>query len=118
MIQNKGEIGHDSSFREDIKEKPFSFNAKVGNGGESPSYKPIEDAFNTLILKNCDKPWDWYKSLDIDKSDASKIRRGLLIPPLWLRIKISQYFKIDSTAIWKIEDLPYLKKQLKMQGEK
>ncbi len=92
----------------------FFLNKGVGKSGR----EYIENAFDILILKKCDKPFDWYKELDLDKSDASKIRRGLLIPPLWLRLRISAYFGIDSTAIWRIEDLLYIKKLIKEQEEK
>ena len=77
----------------------------------------IENTFEILILKKCDKPFDWYKELDLDKSDASKIRRGLMIPPLWLRLKISAYFGIDSTALWRFEDLEYIREVSKKQKE-
>lgn len=95
-------------------DESFFCNDEVGKSG----YAPIENIFETLILRNCEKPFDWYKELGIDKSDASKIRRGFLIPPLWLRVKIAQYFKTDSTAIWKIEDLPYIRKKINEQKGK
>jgi len=91
------------------KDKPFFYDKGVGIGGR----EYIEHRFETLILKKCDKPFDWYKELGLDKSDASKIRRGLVIPPLWLRIKIAQYFKTDSTTLWRIEDLIYIKELIK-----
>ena len=77
---------------------------------EKSRYEPITTRFETLINCNCEAPFDWYKDLGLDKSYASKIRRGLIIPPLWLRIKIAQYFKTDSSTIWKISDLEYFNK--------
>lgn len=97
--------------------KTFFCNEEVGNGCDNPSYKPIEIRFETLINANCEKPFDWYKELGLDKSTASRIRRGLIIPPKWLRIKIAQYFKTDSATIWTNSDLPYIKEILKKQGE-
>jgi len=98
----------------DSQGEPFFLNKEVGKGGG----RHIENAFEILILRKYDKPFDWYKQLDLDKSDASKIRRGLIIPPLWLRLKIAQYFGVDSSAIWRFEDVPYIKKQLKKQKER
>jgi len=78
-------------------------------------YEPIEIRFQTLINSKCEAPFDWYKSLGLDKSNASRIRRGLIIPPQWLRIKIAHYFETDSSTIWKIQDMPHIKQLLKKQ---
>ncbi len=94
--------------------KPFFLDKGVGKSRR----QYIENAFEILILRKYDKPFDWYKQLDLDKSDASKIRRGLIIPPLWLRLKIAQYFGVDSTAIWRFEDLPYIKKIIKVKNDR
>lgn len=67
---------------------------------ENSGYEPIRIRFETIININCERPFDWYKELGLDKSYASKVRRGLIIPPKWLRIKIAQYFKTDSATIW------------------
>lgn len=88
------------------------FNLEVEKGG----YTPIEIRFETLINTHCEAPFDWYKDLQMDKSYASKIRRGLIIPPKWLRIKIAQYFKTDSATIWTTKDLPYIREILKKGG--
>lgn len=83
---------------------------------EKGGYRPIEQSFEDLILRNGERPFDWYKDLDLDKSYASKIRRGLIIPPLWLRRKIAKHFKTDSSAIWRINDIEYISLLLKKQG--
>ena len=98
-------------------ENDFFLHRAVGNGVIVASYKPIEIRFETLINANCEKPFDWYKYFDLNKSYASKIRRGLIIPPKWLRIKIAQYFKTDSATIWTNSDLPYIRKILKEQED-
>ena len=72
----------------------------VKSGGRA-----IEIRFRALIERGCEAPFDWYKDLGLDKSYASKVRRGLIIPPGWLRIKIAQYFKTDSSTIWKIPEI-------------
>jgi len=81
--------------------KTFFSTEGVGNRGNNA----IEIRFETLIASKCDLPWDWYKDLGIDKSDASKIRRGLLIPAREWRIRIANYFKVDSSTIWKARDI-------------
>ena len=82
----------------DNQDNSFFIQKKVGKRGDTL----IETRFDTLIKANCERPFDWYKdkSLELDKSDASKIRRGIIIPPIWLQIKIAQYFKTDSATIW------------------
>ncbi len=60
----------------------------------------IEISFDTLIFQRGERPFDWYKFLYLDKSVASKIKRGKIIPPKWLRIKIANYFSVDTSAIW------------------
>lgn len=105
-------IAKDGEVADSENEASF-LNDKVGkSGGEH-----IEKCFETLVLKKGDRPFDWYQSegISLDKSEASKIRRGLLIPPLWLRLKISKYFGCDSTMIWRIEDMDYIKEVLKQQ---
>ncbi len=64
----------------------------------------IEIRFESLIHSHCEKPFDWYKDLGLDKSQASKIRRGLILPPQWLKIKIAQHFETDSATIWGDQD--------------
>jgi len=96
-------------------QEPFFCTEEVDRGCTTPSYRPIEIRFETLILRNCEKPWDWYKALKYDKGWASRIRRGLVIPKLEDRIKIAQYFKTDSATIWANSDLSYIRKALKKQ---
>ena len=68
-------------------------------------YYPIEVRFKALINIEGNAPFDWYKDLGLDKSYASKIRRGIIIPPEWMRIKIAKYFKTDSSTIWKMPEI-------------
>lgn len=79
----------------------------------------IEITFENLILEDCKNllknPTSWYKENSIDKSDASKIRRGLLIPPLYLRLKICKYFNKDSSEIWRREDIAEIRKLMKQK---
>lgn len=79
----------------------FFLDEGVGKSGSDT----IKTRFETLIEHNREKPFDWYKELGLDKSDASKIRRGLIIPPEWLRIKIANHFKTDSSTLWKVHEI-------------
>lgn len=81
------------------QEKTFFCAGVVGEGWRGA----IEERFETLIASKCERPFDWYKELGLDKADASRIRRGLVIPPKWLKIKIAQYFEVDSITIWESE---------------
>lgn len=84
-----------------VSEKSFFCNRAVVTGCKSP----IEIRFETLIASKCELLYDWYKDLGIDKSNASRIRRGLVIPFRELRIKIANYFRVDSCTIWTAKDI-------------
>lgn len=88
-IEKNGQMSNSS-------DNSFFMEEGVENGGS----KLIEIKFETLTNAKCKRPFDWYKDLELDKSYASKIRRGIIIPPKWLRIKIAQYFGVDSLTIW------------------
>ncbi len=76
--------------------KPLNSSVEVDRGC-------IAIRFDTLIAINREMPYDWYKSLHLDKSLASKIRRGIIIPKKELRILIAGYFKCDSETIWPVD---------------
>ena len=50
----------------------------------------INATFDTLILTKCKNNFEWYKDLYIDKGNASKIRRGLVVPPIHIMIMIAK----------------------------
>ena len=75
-----------------------SSEAVVKRGSEA-----IEARFETLWNSKGQSPSQWYNDLGIDKSNASKIRRGILIPPKHIRIQIAQYFGVDSVTIWPMD---------------
>ncbi|KKN00294.1 hypothetical protein LCGC14_1139170 [marine sediment metagenome] len=83
------------------KDSPFFIREGVEKGGR----RHIEITFDTLIFQRREKPFDWYKELELDKSLASKIRRGVIIPSKWLRIKIADYWNIDTSTIWFSEEM-------------
>lgn len=46
--------------------------------------------------------------LSFDKAYISRIVNGLEIPPHPVRIKIASYFGVDSTSIWRLDDIEYI----------
>lgn len=65
----------------------------------------IEQRFDVLLKERGIKWADAYNEIGLNKSYASKIRRGLVIPPVWMRIKIAQFFKVDTSVIWREPEL-------------
>lgn len=79
----------------------YSSEFRVGDGWR----RQIEDTMATLILEHQPKGEGtsyWYKEIGLDKADASRIRRGLVLPPLWLRLKIANVFGVQSELIWRV----------------
>ena len=74
---------------------------------EKSGHKGIEKTFEALLLERGLSWSQAYNSeeLRFDKSYASKVRRGIIIPPLWQQIKIARFFKIDSTVIWNSKNM-------------
>jgi len=85
---------------DNIKDKPFFIAEGVGESWK----EAIEIRFNALIEQRREKLWEWYQKIGLDKADASRIKRGLIIPNQAWKIKIAQYFGVDSTTIWKVPD--------------
>lgn len=98
---NQGPVPEKEGVLDNSSDKSFFCHEAVDMGGRSA----IEVRFETLIASHCDLPYTWYKELGIDKSLASKIRRGLIIPFREWRIKIANYFSVDSSTIWTAQDI-------------
>ncbi len=79
----------------------FFLEGGVGKGGRDS----IEIRFKAVLEALREKWADVYNELGWDKSWASKVRRGLVIPPEWQRIQLAKRLKIDSTVIWKVQDI-------------
>jgi len=77
----------------------------LADGVEKGIQKPIEQRFDVLLKERGIKWAEAYNEIGLNKSYASKIRRGLIIPPLWMRIKIAQFFKVDTSVIWREAEL-------------
>ena len=83
---------------EDIEKKYLSEVEK----GFTPT---VESCFDVLLKE---RGWSWadaYNQIGLHKSQASLIRRGIIIPPLWLRIKIAKIFGVDTSVIWRTPNI-------------
>lgn len=102
-MNNNSNSSENINVSTDTEKSDFFLHREVSKGlGES-----IEERFRTLIEANRERPFDWYKAkgITLNKGYASLIRRGLTIPPEWLRIKIAGHFNVDSSVIWKTPDI-------------
>jgi len=100
-VEKEPKIRPNSSNIDNPPSSPIFLIHSVEKGGR----RHIEITFDTLIFQRRERPFDWYKNLELDKSIASKIRRGIIIPPRWLRIKIADYFKVDTSTIWYSQEM-------------
>lgn len=82
-----------------VTDKAFFYRDSVYMGCE----KGIKIKLETLIGAKCDLSSDWYKSVGLHKSMASRIKNGLIIPNREWRIKIANYFGVDSATIWDVD---------------
>lgn len=96
-------------FGSEAQHEPVSSNVNVCEdnqkkypyGVEKGFVPTVESCFDVLLKE---RGWTWadaYNKIDLHKSHASLIRRGLVIPPLWLRIKIAKVFDVDTSVIWR-----------------
>lgn len=98
---------------EQSKEENFFLDNEVVEG----CYEPIHIIFKTLLMTKNWKQQDLADAVGIDKANISRICHGLYIPTLDLRLKIAKALEVDSSIIWRYQDLPYIKK-LKQEQEK
>ncbi len=82
---------------------------------EKSCYKPIKERFKVLLDTKKIIQQNLADALGIDKAYISRIVNGLEVPPHHLRLKISSYFSVDSSTIWRVEDLPFIKELLKKE---
>lgn len=81
----------------------------------SSCYKPLKIIFQTLLLQKKCRQQDLADFLGIDKANVSRIVNGLYIPDLTLRLKIAGFFGVDSSLIWRNEDMFYIREKIKEQ---
>lgn len=62
----------------------------------------IQQTFDVLLKERGMKYADFYnqEGLLFNKSYACHIRKGSIIPPDWIKIKIARAFGVDSRVIW------------------
>lgn len=63
-----------------------------------PQLKPI---FDTLLLQKKKKQQELADYLELDKAYVSRMVNGLCIPPLRVRLKVAEFFGVDSVLIWR-----------------
>jgi len=80
-------------------DKAFFYRDSVYMGCEGS----IPARFEALIGAKCDLTSDWYKTVGLHKSMASRIKNGLIVPNREWRIKIANYFGVDSATIWDVD---------------
>lgn len=73
-------------------------------GVQKGSMSALRIRFDT-ILKDRGLKWsEVYHELGLSKSYASSIRNGTLIPPRWLKVKISVALSCDTSILWEVEE--------------
>lgn len=82
-------------------------------GVEKSCYKPIKERFKVLLDTKKLIQQDVADALFFDKAYISRIFNGIEIPPHHVRLKISSFFGVDSSTIWRVEDLPYIKERIR-----
>ena len=87
-----------------MSSKPFLVTQSV----EKSFYAPIYYRFQVLFDKNHTYQQTIADKLNIDKGFVSRIVRGLEIPGHKTRMEIAEFFGVDSSTIWRMEDLPYI----------
>ncbi len=105
MEDNETDFKPNNEREKEETQDTISKNFFLVEGVEKCIKKPIEQRFDVLLKERGIKWADAYNEIGLNKSYASKIRRGLIIPPLWLRIKIAQFFKVDTSVIWREAEL-------------
>ena len=109
--QNKDFIEAEKEEIQDNSSENFFLNKDV----VSSCFKPIKVIFETLLLQKKCKQQDLADFLGIDKANVSRIVNGLYIPDLALRLKIAGFFGVDSSLIWRNEDIYYIREKIKEQ---
>lgn len=65
----------------------------------------IRQRLDTLLESRGEKWADVYNDLGWNKSFASIVHNGLLIPPLWQRVAVAKRMNVDSSVIWKVPEI-------------
>src|SRR3989338_4525829 len=57
--------------------------------------------FQTLFLQRKSKQQDLADYLAVNKAYVSRMTHGIQIPPLRIRLKVAEFFSVDSCLIWR-----------------
>ena len=74
-----------------------NFTGKV----DSSCRNDIKTIFETLLLQKKCKQQDLADYLNVDKAYVSRMVHGIQIPPLRIRLKVAEFFNVDSCLIWR-----------------
>jgi hypothetical protein len=85
------------------------FNSQTTNdffnvhGVENSCYAHLRTTFDVLLLQKKVKQQELANFLGLDKAYISRMCNGLTIPPLAIRLKVAQFFGVDSVLIWRVD---------------
>jgi len=68
-------------------------------------FKPIKERFQVLLDKYRKIQQNVADDLNLDKAYISRIFNGVQIPPHHVKLKIAAYFEVDTSVIWRTEDI-------------
>jgi hypothetical protein len=72
-------------------------------GIENCCYPHLRNTFDVLLLQKKVKQQELADFLHLDKAYVSRMCNGLEIPPLRIRLKVAEFFSVDSVLIWRVE---------------
>ena len=75
----------------------------------------ISSIFQSLFLQHKKQQKDLVDYLNFDKAYISRICNGKEIPILRVRLKIAEFFSVDSSLIWRVKDMD-LKRDYETSG--
>lgn len=78
-----------------------SQNFFLDNGVEDCCYPHLKIIFKTLLLQKKIKQQELADHLQLDKAYISRMVNGRSIPPLRVRLKVAEFFGVDSVLIWR-----------------
>lgn len=73
--------------------------------------------FDSLLLSKKCTQQELANYLGVDKAFVSRICNGKEIPVLRIRLKIAEFFGKDSSEIWRVRDLDFIREILKNQNK-
>lgn len=71
-------------------------------GVTSSSQYQIQETFRTLLLQKKVKQKDLGRYLGLAKASISRFCNGKQIPELRIRLKIAEFFGVDTSLIWRV----------------